>query len=465
MRNLRNTRRDQFRSPNDLVLTASGWDPESDSIICAFGPTRDNPLLQLKRWHHDWDGEEKSLENIASWEAPCPLPEFECDSILDIRCFSDSSTICLVLAGGDIIVVREAPLDGEEKIEIVGSVDVGISAAAWSPDEELLAIVTQADTLLYMTKGFDNTSSATLTQHDLKASKHVSVGWGKKETQFKGKGAKALRDPTMPDKVDEGIPSPCDDNSTTISWRGDGAYLAVNSNQASPRRVIRVYSREGVLDSASEPVDGLEGALSWRPEGNILAGIQRFEDHIDVVFFERNGLRHGQFPLRIAMEEMIDDWTTPITLEWNVDSTILAVCFRDRFQLWTMGNYHYYLKQEILFISPPSTRRVMFGWNPEQPLLCTTTSEGKTPKSLSGIYSQYVDVLHRFEYVFHVEAGSMISPYDYGIISVIDGSTSNTTGLKSCCQKLTISRGSQNYASPHCQCPSTHGITSNRGRK
>ncbi|MCJ1383067.1 hypothetical protein MMC17_006180 [Xylographa soralifera] len=406
MRNLRNTRRDQLRIPGDLVLKASGWDIENESIICAFGPTKDDPLIQLKRWHYDREEKEEALENIASWAAPCPLPDLECDNVLSLRYFPDSSTTCVVLAGGDIIVIREAPSDGEENIEILGSVDVGISAAAWSPDEELLAIVTRADTLLYMTKEFENVSSVTLTEDDLKASKHVSVGWGKKETQFKGKGAKALRDPTMPEKVDEGLPSSHDDKSSTISWRGDGAYIAINSNQASARRVIRVYSREGMLDGVSEPVDGLEGALSWRPEGNLLAGIQRFDDHVDIVFFERNGLRHGQFPLRIAIEEMTDEWATSIILEWNVDSSILAVCFRDRFQLWTMGNYHYYLKQEVSFANPPSKGRIGFQWNPEQPLMCTAMSE---------------DNLHRLEYVLLVDAGSTISPYDYGIVSVIDG--------------------------------------------
>ncbi|MCJ1431909.1 hypothetical protein MMC27_001265 [Xylographa pallens] len=415
MRNLRNTRRDQLRVPGDLILKAFGWDIENESIICAFGPIRDDPLIQLKRWHHDLEEKEDALEVIASWDAPCPLPDLECDSVLGLRYFSDSFTTCVVLAGGDIIVVREAPSDDEEKIEIVGSVDVGISGAAWSPDEELLAIVTRADTLLYMTKEFDNISSVTLAEDDLQASKHVSVGWGKKETQFKGKGAKALRDPTMPEKVDEGLPSVHDDNCSTISWRGDGAYVAVNSNQASPRRVIRVYSREGELDGVSEPVDGLEGALSWRPDGNLLAGIQRFDDHVDVVFFERNGLRHGQFPLRIAIEEITDEWATSIVLEWNVDSSILAVCFRDRVQLWTMGNYHYYLKQEVSFAIPPSKGRIYFQWNPEQPLMCTVMSE---------------DSVHRLEYVLSVDAGSTIPPDDYGILSVIDGKEVKLTPLR-----------------------------------
>ena len=374
MRNLRNIHRSLVKSPPGLELTASAWDVASDSLVCAFGPTKDNVLLELKRWKKY----ETTLQPIASWDAPCPLPDLECDRILDLKYFSDSLTACLVLAGGDLIIVREEPQPGEEKIEIVGSVDAGISAAAWSPDEELLAITTRANTLLYMTREFEGVTDITLTADDLKVSNHVSVGWGKQETQFKGKKARALRDPTMPEKVDEGVLSPFDAKETTISWRGDGAYLAVNSIESQTRRVIRVYSREGILDSVSEPVDNLVGALSWRPVGNLLAGIQYSNDRAKVVFFERNGLRHGQFELRLSKEEL-QDWGSVVSLKWNVDSSVLAVCLKDRIQLWTMGNYHYYLKQEIFTLSDePSQDPALLNWHPEKPLTFTLSSEGET---------------------------------------------------------------------------------------
>jgi elongator complex protein 1 len=302
--------------------------------------------LALKSCLSSYSHAISDYSDITSWDAPCPNPDLACDEILSLHSFGDSLTACLVLAGGDIVVIREEPLAGEDRIEIVGSVDAGITAAKWSPDEELLAITTKADTVVFMSRSFEGVTDVTMTSEDLKASNHVSVGWGKKETQFQGRGAKALKDPTMPEKIDEGVLSPNDDHRTSISWRGDGSYLAVSTIESGSRRIIRVYSREGVLDSVSEPVDGLEGALSWRPVGNLIAGIQKFSDRVDVVFFERNGLRHGQFSLRLSPEQLRIP-NQQIKLLWNLDSTVLAVVLSDCTQLWTMGNYNWYLKHEF----------------------------------------------------------------------------------------------------------------------
>jgi elongator complex protein 1 len=317
---------------------------------------------------------------VASWDAPSPNPDLHVDRVVDTHHFSDTSTTCIVLAGGDIVIVRESEgvaSQDNAHIEIVGSIDAGISAARWSPDEELLVITTKDNNVVFMGRTFDPIADVAMTVKDLEASKHVSVGWGKKETQFQGKGAKALRDPTIPEKVDEGVLSARDDGTTTISWRGDGAYVAVNAIEGDTRRVIRVYSREGVLDSVGEPVDGLEGCLSWRPSGNLIAGIQRLKNRVDVVFFERNGLRHGQFSLRSGGTPIIDEEN--IQLQWNSDSTVLAVILPRSIQLWTMGNYHWYLKQEL----PACSKLSGLTWHPEKALRFIAVTSGETTVSTS----------------------------------------------------------------------------------
>lgn len=251
-----------------------------------------------------------------------------------------------------------------------------------------------------------------MAKEDEKRSNHVSVGWGKKETQFQGRGAKALRDPTMPEKLDEGVRSSMDKGEATISWRGDGAYLAVNTIQEGCRRLIRVYSREGDLDSVNEPVDNLDGALSWRPAGNLMAGIQRFDDRIDVVFFERNGLRHGQFSLRVKPGDA--EFDHPIELSWNSDSTVLAVILQNSVQLWTMGNYHWYLKQHIL--CPRENGRDALVWDSERPLRLAIQGQ------------DYVKLL---DYKFAVAKGTASPPYDFGAVAVIDGQNLKLTPMRS----------------------------------
>ncbi len=382
MRNLKIVRRSLLRlsGENELPLAATTWDAAADALICAFGPSKSRARIELKRLHYNRSNKEEQFDSIASWDAPCPLPSLEHDSILSLHHFSDTFTSCLVLAGGDIVLVREHPQPTEELVEIVGSVDAGITAAAWSPDEELLALATQADTLLLMSRDVQNIASITLAATDANVSTHVSVGWGKKETQFKGKRARALQDPTVPETIDNGVLSSYDDHSVTISWRGDAEYFAINKVEEQRRRLIRVYTREGQLDSVSEPVDGLEGALSWRPSGNLIAGIRRSSERIEVAFFERNGLRHGQFDLRINKEEL-EALATPLTLEWNSDSTVLAVSYPNKIQMWTMSNYHYYLKQELTF-PEPSAKRVACVWNSERPLAVSLS----TP----GMYTSYV---------------------------------------------------------------------------
>ncbi|KAI1506531.1 IKI3 family protein [Biscogniauxia marginata] len=417
MRNLRNVWYNVWSSSTDLdgePFTSTCWDPVADEVLCTLGPNELDGRIRLVRISEHVRASSVDIEcqEVTSWDAPSPNPDLAVDRVVSLHHFSDSLTTCLVLEGGDIIVVQESegssPSDGVH-IEIMGSIDEGITAASWSPDGELLAITTKVNTVVFMSRSFDGITDMAMTVEDLKASKHVSVGWGKKETQFQGRGAKALRDPTIPEKVDEGVLSPKDNGRTVISWRGDGAYVAVSSIEAGIRRVIRVYSRDGVLDSVSEPVDGMEGTLSWRPTGNLLAGIQRLEDRVDIIFFERNGLRHGQFSLRAPDDRTLAN--DQICLEWNSDSTVLAVTLDDRIQLWTMGNYHWYLKQEV----STQTRPSHLAWHPEKPLRFSAAISNKLVLS---------------EYIFEVVHGSLTPPYDYGAVAVVDGNTLKITPFR-----------------------------------
>lgn len=135
-----------------------------------------------------------------------------------------------------------------------------------------------------------------------------------------------------------------------MSWRGDGSLYCVSMLQRNNIRRIKIFNREGVLQYTSENVPGLEIGLAWRPSGNLIASTQTLPNKHQVIFFEKNGLRHGEFSLPFAPQEVSVPW-----LSWNCDSDVLAVLCKSKhsgesfLQLWSCNNYHWYLKQNLLF--------------------------------------------------------------------------------------------------------------------
>lgn len=189
----------------------------------------------------------------------------------------------------------------------------------------------------------------------------INVGWGSKQTQFHGSLGKAAAQ--EPQKIKAGV-SPDDDLLPRISWHGDGASFVVSSlspegvSDSLSHRTLRVYDRQGVLQSTSEKVPGLEHPLVWRPSGNLIVSTQRFgydgggagrEGRHDVIFFERNGLRHGEFSLKaeqLSVKGNDSKWGYKVReLAWNSDSTVLAIWIEgdkgDVVQFWTTSNYHW----------------------------------------------------------------------------------------------------------------------------
>uniref|UniRef100_A0A8C3T860 Elongator complex protein 1 n=1 Tax=Chelydra serpentina TaxID=8475 RepID=A0A8C3T860_CHESE len=257
------------------------------------------------------------------------------------------------------------------QLECVGSVDSGLTTMSWSPDQELVLLVTGQQTLIMMTKDFEPITEREIHQDDFGEGKFITVGWGKKETQFhgsEGKQAAHRKQTEVPPA------SPSDDGRPRVTWRGDGQFVAVSAIcPHTGARKVRVWSRELVLQSTSEPIPGLEQALAWKPSGSLIASTQEKPNKHDVVFFEKNGLLHGEFTLpfqkgQVKVNELL----------WNVDSTILAVWLEDLkkeknsetntyVQLWTVGNYHWYLKQSLHFGSAAKSRLVSLLWDPEIP--------------------------------------------------------------------------------------------------
>lgn len=422
------------RTYPDLLVVDAVFDSVTDSITYVLS-SLESGMIEVQQFMKTGE-----VHVLASFPAPVQQIKQENEleiNILSFNHFVDTCQLIFVFKGGDIITATYDPAQPDPEttiVEIVGSIDVGLLASTWSPDEETLSIVTGELNVILLLRQFEPIHERKLNPKDVYISeeKHVSVGWGKKETQFTGKGMREkererdlLRDPTV-SVVEKGVLSDFDSQTVSISWRGDCEYFAISTiepvlvdetqEKLHDRRVIRVFTRDGELDSVSEAVDGLEHNVSWKPQGSLIASTQRHlrEDEdtgesypaLDLVFYERNGLRHGEFDTRLDPAE-----GRVLNLHWSCDLEVLAFQLDDRVQLWTTKNYHWYLKQEITV--PEGILFLKF--HSEKPLhLMIGSKAGKI---------EVIDLTTK------ITTGPTILGKDKGMVMVVDGSTMKLTPL------------------------------------
>lgn len=373
-------------------------DPESNTVYTAF---KDHDSQVTVSANNSVPGDPNAFVQIGN----CPA-----EDIISFSYLTDLQAACLSTSDGDIILFHKERFEkGEEAMEVVGSVDSGVHALCWSPDQDLVVLVTGEKKVLEMTQDFDAITEFDLHVEDQGEGVHHSVGWGKKETQFHGSAGKEAAQQKV-DTSKFGI-SDDDDMRPRIAWRGDGNFFTVSDvDPTKNARVVRVYNREGVLQNTSEPVDKLEQTLDWRPSGNLIVSTQRLPHRHDVVFFERNGLRHGEFTLR----ETEDNKQKVLEVMWNADSTVLAIWIESEVsgklqksvQLWTTKNYHWYMKQHIVLSEGRNITG--FAWD----------IENATIGHLFSSAGEY----HRLNYTLEVFSSTSIDHSNSGYTAVTDGS-------------------------------------------
>lgn len=256
------------------------------------------------------------------------------NSCASICMLSFDGNICLGLGNGEIIIVKDNGNICEQKFFVKG----GIAAMEWSPDQERLAIVTKDSQMLLMSCTFDIMNKINLLDDHFGDGEFVKVGWGKKETQFRGQGKRSNKN------NENDCILHTKNFKKRVSWRGDGEFYAIGYLKEQFQQ-FKVFDRDGNLQYTSEKQQGLEDNLSWRPSGNMIATTQVLPGRVVVAFFEKNGLKHGEF--RIPEEVDIGD------IVWSSDSQILALLCRVskaiavKVLVYTTSNHHWYLKQTI----------------------------------------------------------------------------------------------------------------------
>lgn len=265
-------------------------------------------------------------------------------------CFlMDLDMYFIALSDGNLIKINS------NDMEVLGSIEGGISSISWSPDEDALVIITKNGLLLLLNRDFNVLKEFNICL-------------------------------TL--------------SSSKISWRNDCACFSVlcTSHEGS---LISVYSKDGRLESQSERMESLE-CLSWRPSGELAASIKKSPHKTEVVFFERNSLQHGEFT--ISSDDVLH-------LDWNSDSSLLGLLRKGRdgsnfLQLWHRMNYHWYLKYVIEgdFFS--------FSFDPEDPFLLFTLST-KSINEYEFCWETFRDLSGNSTVAVVDEKKLLITPFSY----------------------------------------------------
>mmetsp|Transcript_8246 Transcript_8246/g.24364 ORF Transcript_8246/g.24364 Transcript_8246/m.24364 type:complete len:1393 (-) Transcript_8246:1544-5722(-) len=311
--------------------------------------------------------------------------------------FIDPELVCLSKRGA---IVTVDPTTGTA--ELVGVFDQGLEAAAWSPDKEILLMVTSIE---------DDDDEDGGESKDPEINSHLMT----MNASFE-----VLAEVRIPNYVPSSTSS---DSSISVAWRPDGSLCAVSSVDAEDSmRNVRIYKRETLEVHAIGRAEDASGALvknlqnasiAWASTGcsQLLASVQRKGKKTQqVVFFEPNGLRHREFVLREQASTVVS------TLDWNATSDILAVSLReedgsDKIQLWHRCNYHWYLKQELRFRDRRIQRMKFSKENPNELLVILCGLEWRM-------------------YEVRWDPSSVLSFQEKSLAFVVDGSSLNLTAFQ-----------------------------------
>ncbi|GIL52022.1 hypothetical protein Vafri_7984, partial [Volvox africanus] len=279
--------------------------------------------------------------------------------------------LCIATRSGKIALLHVEE-GSARQFEEVGSIDGGVACVEWSPDGELLAILSCNGNLLVMNQAWELLFEGSMLG--------CSTASATAAAAAQAEGSRLFQD-------------------ARLSWRGDGKFFAIvcrdptmaaattapsamkasgppTGAPALPPFRVRIWDRSTLeLHAVCEAAEGLIPLPAWQPNGrhlyvpgetavplagNSAGGGSAWTatatgSGASILLYERNGLRHGDFRLPIS---------GPVwNLAWSCDSELLAVVTAPQtltpglgamgensgewaVQLWHRSNWHWYLKHE-----------------------------------------------------------------------------------------------------------------------
>lgn len=84
------------------------------------------------------------------------------DRVIGMEYLSDTDSVCLALSSGNILLYSTVT----SELESVGEIEVGVVCMGWSPEQDVVVMVTGESKLVLMTKNFDPLAEKALHQED-----------------------------------------------------------------------------------------------------------------------------------------------------------------------------------------------------------------------------------------------------------------------------------------------------------
>lgn len=166
-----------------------------------------------------------------------------------VRVIYEIGSIVCISHEGLIISIKFKTITGEwdNNIELEGTVDNGISNAAFSPDQNSLIVVTKDNSIFHMTNTFELINEVTI-------------------------------EPFEPE------------SATCIEWRGDGLFFAVSTLDLRDNiRRIRIYNRNLEMVVMCKNINGectsLLPVVAYANNGSLVASVYKRSDGKQLVSY------------------------------------------------------------------------------------------------------------------------------------------------------------------------------------
>ena len=305
-----------------------------------------------------------------------PRETLDCDS-LD---YNDVVLIDYIVETGCVLVVSRhghviqiAVSSFSQKSCLLYRHDCHISSVRLSPTQDLVALADIQNRLFLFPTDFAEClkQDNALLQNE-SVNKPVGVGWGSKETQFFGLDGRPSKEREDKNKVvlsdgeieKSNLITHSDtfinqmqsnrNKSSVIDWREDGQMLAtLTAIPDTDKHYLKIWNRNLKLQHMSEQLVTIErGILRWIPNGQFVCCAQRRDMRVnEIAMFEKNGMVHQRITLPTCFADLYIK-----EMSWSNDSNILSIIGvqfsldsesvrkRHILFLYTMQNFHYYLK-------------------------------------------------------------------------------------------------------------------------